>query len=295
MTETQLRAIADRFQTTYGIKVQMLRMESNALPSRVLTEQRGGRNAIDVVSDGGFQIDLLKRQGIFAVDRPPENKALLGGASDPDGFWSAVLINTETIAFNPARVKAAGIKPPRTWSDFAGPQWRGQFGLFTGSYEWYAAMRRAFGDKQSETMMRAYAANQPHMLGSKQVGISMIESGDLLAAPNLYGYDALNDKRKGAAIDFVNPDPTVIELYAAAVMKDAPHPNAARLMLRWWLSLATQEWQKAALGRLSPRKDVANDPELLNHNTHYLVSNPADGADYNDDVKAFNAIFDIPN
>lgn len=294
LTQAQLSAIAQRFETTYGIKVQVLRMESNALPSRILTEERSKPGSIDVVSDGGFQIDLLKRQGILAQYRPPENSALLPGTFDPQGFWSSVLVNTETIAFNPAKVKAAGLKSPVTWQDLARPQWHGQFGLFVGSYEWYAAMKRAFGAKGADDLMRAYAANKPHMLGSKAVGIRMIEAGDILAAPNMYGYEALNARRRGANVDFVNPAPTVIELYPVAVTNHAPHPNAARLVVRWWLSHDTQQWQKDELGRLSARKDIKNDPELLSPKARYIVSNPADSVDYNDDVKAFDAIFEIP-
>jgi iron(III) transport system substrate-binding protein len=294
LTEVQLRAIAQRFESAYGIKVNVLRMESTALPARVLTEERSGRHEIDVVSDGGFQMEALGRQGLLAVFRPPENADLIVGAVDPDGYWSSTVINTETIAYNPVRLRALGIKPPRTWEDLAGPEWRGRFGLFAGSYEWYAAMKRYYGQERADRLMRAYAANQPHMLGSKQSGISLIEAGDLLAAPNLYGYDALNEKRKGEPIDFSNPTPTFIELYGVAVVKTAPHPNAARLMERWWLSRDTQRWQRATLGRISPRKDVANDPELLNAKVHYAVSNPADAVDYDGDVKTFNEIFNIP-
>jgi iron(III) transport system substrate-binding protein len=259
-----------------------------------LTEERSKPGSIDVVGDGGFQIDLLKRQGILAQYRPPENSALLAGAFDPDGYWSSVLVNTETIAFNPVKLKAGGLKSPVSWQDLALPQWRGQLGLFVGSYEWYAAMKRAFGAKGANDLMRAYAANKPQMLGSKAVGMRMIEAGDILAAPNMYGYEALNAKRRGANVDFVNPAPTIVELYPVAVTSHAPHPNAARLMVRWWLSRETQQWQKDELGRLSSRKDVQNDPELWNAKVRYVVSNPVDSSNYNDDVKAFNAIFAIP-
>jgi len=295
LNQVQLSAVAQRFESTYGIKVQVLRLESTALPSRVMTEERSGRAGIDVVSDGGIQMDLLKRQGFFTQYRPPENAALLPGTFDSEGYWSSVIINTETIAFNPVRLKIAGIKPPRTWDDLAGKEWRGQFGLFVGSYEWYQALRRYYGQDRADGLMRAYAANKPHLLSSKQIGIQFIEAGDILAAPNMYGYDGLLEKRKGAPIDFVNPTPTFIELYPVAIMKDAPHPSAARLMVRWWLSLPTQEWQKEALGRLSPRKDAKNDPELLNGKVRYVVNNPTDSIYYNDDARAFNAIFDIPS
>jgi ABC-type Fe3+ transport system substrate-binding protein len=122
----------------------------------------------------------------------------------------------------------------------------------------------------------------------------LIEAGDIVGAPNLYGYDILADQRKGLPIRLVNPTPTVIEPYAVAVMTTAPHPNAARLLLRWWLSRDTQQWQKDELHRISPRKDVQNDRALLDPSVRYMVSNPAGSLDYGETVKAFNAILGIP-
>lgn len=294
LTAVQLRAIAQRFETAYGVTVQVLRIESTSIPSRILTEERAGRDDADVVSDSGFEIDLLKRQGVLAQYRPPEDRDLLAGTFDPSGYWSSTLINTETIVYNPVQVQAAGLRPPRSWDDLAQKAWRGHLGLFAGSYQWYGALRRAYGASRADDLMAKIAANQPRMFGSKQVGMGLIESGEILAAPNLYGYDALNEKRKGQPIDFVNPAPTIIEPYVAAILKQAPHPNAARLFVRWWLSHGTQQWQREELGRVSARRDVTNDPSLMNARVKYEVSNPAESPHYGEFVKAFNRIFDIP-
>lgn len=294
ITAAQLTAVAARFQSTYGIATTTLRIESDKLPGRVLTELQSGSRDVDVVGDSVFQMDLLRRDGAFATFRPPEDRDLIAGAYDPAGSWSATIVNTEAIAYNPVRLRAAGIRAPQTWDDLAAKEWHGYFGLFTGSYEWFAAMKRFFGKDRGELLLRAYAANQPRLLTSKQLGISLIEAGDILGAPNLYGYDILADQRKGLPIQLVNPTPTVIEPYAVAVMKAAPHPNAARLLLRWWLTRDTQQWQKDELHRISPRKDVQNDPVLLDPKVRYMVSNPADSLDYGDVVKTFNAILGIP-
>lgn len=294
MQLAQFKAVAGRFQETYGIPVDVLRLESTDLPARVTTEVRSGHAAIDVVSNSGFQMDLLKRQGFLAQFRPPEDAAMLPGTYDPEGYWSSALINTETIAYNPARLQAAGLKPPRSWEDLANPQWRGHLGLFVGSYEWYAALKKAYGQAKADALMRAIAANQPRMLGSKQLGITMIEAGDIWVAPNEYGYNALFEQRKGLPIDFVNPVPTVIEPYIVSVMKNAPHPNAARLMIRWWLSRETQQWAKDELGRISARKDVRNDPRLMGPDVKFLVSDPSGSPYYAEFVKAFNEFFSIP-
>jgi ABC-type Fe3+ transport system substrate-binding protein len=45
-------------------------------------------------------------------------------------------------------------------------------------------------------------------------------------------------------------------LVSAAIFKDAPHPNAAKLFLDWYLAPA----QQSRNGAFSPRSDVAPPP-----------------------------------
>jgi iron(III) transport system substrate-binding protein len=290
----QLNAVNARFEAAYGIKVQPLYIESDRLPVRIITEERGGRNEIDVAADPGFPLDQLRREGMLAVYKPPEVRDLLAGTYDPSGYYASTWLNTEAIAYNPERVRAAGLKPPTSWQDLTGKGWRGQIGLFATAYEWYAAMERFYGKERGDALMRGYAANQPRMLAGHTLGVSQTETGEVLAAASVYGYDVIAEKDKGRTVDLVNPTPTVIELYAVAVMKTAPHPNAARLFERWFLSRDTQQWVQNNLHRISPRKDVRNDVRLLNPKVQYVISNPSDSATYGDDIKAFKAIFNIP-
>jgi iron(III) transport system substrate-binding protein len=295
MTAPQMQALAQRFQARYGITVQTLRMESNALPARMLTEARAGTSKADVVDEPGFQIDQLKRQNLLDAYRAPEAAALTAGTYDPAGFWSSMFLNTETIAYNPERLKAANLTPPRTWQDLARPEWRGKFALFNGSYEWYAALLKALGRDQGTALMRAYAANDPKMITTHQLAENMVEAGEYVAALNTYGYDIARDMAHHQKVVLVNPDPTIVESHAIALVAHAPHPNAARLFERWLLSRETQEWVAATdgLGRISPRKDVKSNPVIWNAHTHYLISDPSESVHYADDEREFNAIFHV--
>lgn len=79
-----------------------------------------------------------------------------------------------------------------------------------------------------------------------------------------------------------------------AILKTAPHPNAARLFERWFLSRDTQGWVRSELHRISARKDVTNDPRLLDRRVRYVISNPDDSPNAAALVKAFKAIFNLP-
>jgi iron(III) transport system substrate-binding protein len=293
ISQPQIAAVAKKFEDEFGIKVQTLRGDNAPIVGRIVTELRAGRPNVDVIDLSGLHTDDLVRQGVLAVYRAPENADLLAGTVDPHGYWSTVFLNTETIAYNPGRVKALGLKPPADWNDLAGARWHGQFGMYIGSVEWFLAMRKFFGAERGTALARAYAANAPRMIPSHSLSVDLTAAGELAAAANAYGYDALESKQKGQPVDFVNPDPTVIELHCISIAAQAPHPNAARLLERWWLSRPTQLWVRDGLHRISARKDVQNDPRLLDPKARYVIVDPADSANAGDAVRTFNAIFSI--
>jgi iron(III) transport system substrate-binding protein len=295
MATQQMHDLVQQFQAKYGIPVETLRMESNALPGRLLTEARAQTYKADVVDEPGFQIDQLKRQNLLEQYRPPELGELTAGTCDRDGYWAAMFLNTETLAYNPDRLKGTKLTAPKTWQDLTRPEWRGQFALFNGSYEWYAAMLKAFGRDRGQALMRAYAANQPRMINSHQLAEDMLGNGEYAASLNTYGYDIARDQAKGRPVRLVNPNPTVVEVHAIAIVSHAPHPNAARLFERWLLSHETQQWvaSNAGLGRISPRKDVKNNPAIWNSQLHYLISDPGESTHYADYAREFNEIFHV--
>jgi iron(III) transport system substrate-binding protein len=151
-----------------------------------------------------------------------------------------------------------------------------------------------YGRERAERLARAYSANQPRLLSSHSLVVTETASGEIAGAANVYGYDVLAAQASGQPIALVNPNPTVIELFCASIAQAAPHPNAARLFVRWWLSRPTQLWFRDELKRLSARKDVQNDSRLLNANVRYVFSNPADSANAADLVRTFNTIFNVP-
>jgi iron(III) transport system substrate-binding protein len=274
MEPKQLEATMARFESQYGFKIQFLRLESDKLPPRVIVEDRGGLHNVDAVACPDLQLNELKRAGLLAQLRASENRDLLAGTYDPEGYYSAVYLDMESIAYNPVRLKAAGLKPPKTWDDFAAKEWRGQFSLYATGFEWYAALKRFYGKAHTDALVRALAANQPRLVTGHTLAISLAITGEVLATVNTFSYSALLSKDAGAPIELVNPTPTVIEPFAVAVMKTAPHPNAARLLARWLLSRDTQEWIVSTLHRAAARKDVKNDPRMLNSGVRYIVSDP---------------------
>jgi iron(III) transport system substrate-binding protein len=131
----QLNALARRFHEQTGIVAQTLRLESDQLPARVLLEQRGGHSEVDAVLTPTLQIAELRSAGLLAPGASAAPGTFVPGTFDPEGYWTSVLINTDTIVYNPAKLRAANLPVPTSWDDFTRPAWRGRFALYSGSYE----------------------------------------------------------------------------------------------------------------------------------------------------------------
>lgn len=296
MTAEDVAKLVNRFDADYpGVKLQALRLESDQVPAKLTIEQRSAHYDVDVEISPGFQTDQLKRAGFLVPLRIPEDRDYRPGYVDPDGYWRVGFMNTDAIAYNTAKVKALGLTPPKSWQDLTKPEWRGRFALFNGSYEWYDSMHRAMGSAAADQLMRGLAANQPAMVGSHQIAVTMTAAGEYPASLNVYAYNAVRLKRGGQPIEVVNADPTIGETLCAAVMKNAPHPDAAKLFVRWLMSRETQAWmvQADAIGRVSGRKDVQSDDAIWNPKLRIVVTNPSDSINYADDVRAFNTTFGI--
>jgi iron(III) transport system substrate-binding protein len=293
MSSQDTDALAQRFMARYPIALHVLRVESSQLPAKLAIAARGGQAEADVEIAPGFQTDQLKRNGFLEPYAVPEARDFTAGTVDPGAFWSAAYLNTDTIVVNTDRLKAAGLKLPASWADLARPEWRGKVAIFNGSYEWYATMRKALGAAYADRLMQALAANAPVMVATHQLALTMTAAGEYAAAMNVYGYDVARLQKLGQPIALVNAPPTIGEINAVAIVKSAPHPNAARLFERWLLSRDTQAFVVASLGRISGRKDVRSDPAIWNPKMRIVITNPADSVGYADDVKAFETVFGI--
>jgi iron(III) transport system substrate-binding protein len=293
MSTQDTTSLVQRFMARYPIQVRVLRVESSQLPAKIAIAAKAGQPDADVEIAPGFQTDALERNGLLDPYPVPEDRDFTAGTFDPNGYWSAAYLNTDTIAYNPDRLKAMGVKPPTSWADLARPEWRGKVALFNGSYEWFATMRKALGAAYADRLMAALAANAPVMVATHQLALNMTAAGEYAAAMNVYGYDVDRLAKLGQPVALVNAAPTVGEINAVAIVKSAPHPDAARFFVRWLLSRDTQRFVVGSLGRISARKDVKSNETIWNKTMRIVITNPADSGDYADDVRRFNQTFGI--
>ncbi|HEY7665346.1 MAG TPA: extracellular solute-binding protein [Xanthobacteraceae bacterium] len=248
------RWIRDFEQRFPGVAVTLTGGLSNGLNRRIEQQLAAKRMETDLAIFQTIQdFGRWKKAGALLLFKPEGFEAIDPAYKDEDGAFTAVSVNTVVYAYNSARVPAAEV--PRSALDFLKPQFAGA--LITTDPTQDDAGLSAFNvivQKYGWDYMDRYMAQKPVFVTSGHAAVSnAIAAGEKLAT-----FDSTSTtprlKAQGKPIEpvFSQADPTPVFLVGAAIFKDAPHPNAAKLYLTWYLA----KEQQSRTGTFSPRADV---------------------------------------
>jgi iron(III) transport system substrate-binding protein len=279
-----------------GITVNALRLSADQIPTRIITEQRGGKYNADVVSGDAPQIAQLVQAGALQPFNSPDGAPLPSGLTLPSGYTGAVYVVTTVPAWNPAAVQKAGLQPPTSWQDLTQPQWKGKFSIDPGAVNWYDALIKEMGHAKALALIQALGKNNPKLATSHTQALTAVEAGEPLATATAYGYKAASEKKKNPGeIDFANPNPLPSSLTLIDVVKNAPHSAAAMLFVDWMVSQAGQQEVIDQTNHTSIRNDVKNSAKVWDPSkwqpawgTPILPS-----AEYNQEVQEMNQAFGV--
>jgi len=172
---------------------------------------------------------------------------------DEDGAFATVSVNAITYAINTQRVSADDV--PKSALDFLRPVFAGKL-ITTDPTDDDAALAvfNLVVQKYGWSYMDKYVAQKPAFVTTGHAAVSnAIAAGDKLASFDSTSttWRLMGDGKPIAAV-FSEADATPIFLVGAGIFKAAPHPNAARLYLTWFLA----KEQQSRSGAFSARSDV---------------------------------------
>ena len=123
--------------------------------------------------------------------------------------------------------------------------------------KWMAGMIQYYGEAKAMDLMRKLAAQEIQFRTGHTLLQTLVAAGEraVVVVAFANGVDRL--KKDSAPIEWVSAEPAIGLTFGLAVVKDAPHPNAARLFHDFLLSREGQE-VIAAAGYYVPRTDVAS-------------------------------------
>jgi ABC-type Fe3+ transport system substrate-binding protein len=248
-------ATVKEFSARYpGVTVKISGGYSNVLDKQIDAQLTGGKLEVDLAVFQTLQ-DFVRWKGEGRLlDFKPEGFDKIDPSfKDPAGAYVAVQINAHAYAYNPNLVKSAEV--PRTALDFLDARFKGKVvSAYPADddatlYDFYSIVR-----KYGWSYMDRYMANEPRFIQGHLGVVRSIASGESLVTFDTIASISMDQKNQGQpqAIAFSAADPLPIWPYTAAIFKAAPHPNAAKLFLSWYLSPE----QQSKTGSWSPRSDV---------------------------------------
>jgi ABC-type Fe3+ transport system substrate-binding protein len=195
-----------------------------------------------------------KREGALLAFRPQGSDTIDPAFKDEDGAFTTVSVNMVSYAYNTQLVAPADV--PRSALDFLKPLFQGKL-VTTDPSEDDASLLtfRGIVEKYGWDYMDKYMAQKPSFVTTGHANVS----NAIAAGVSLATFDSTSTtprlKRDGKPIEAVlsQADAIPVFLVAAAIFKDAPHPNGAKLFLDWYLA----KEQQSRTGTFSARADVS--------------------------------------
>jgi iron(III) transport system substrate-binding protein len=185
----------------------------------------------------------LKERGLLVPFQPSHAGDLPETFKAKDGTWYGFAGRARILIVNTKLVPEA--ERPRGIRDLLDPRWKGKIGiakpLFGTTATQAACLFAAWGDDKARQFFRDLKANDVQVLsGNKQVATS---AGSGQIAFGLTDTDdAMGELEAGSPVAIVYPDRKPDELgtlfipNTLAIIKGAPHPDAARALADYLLS-----------------------------------------------------------
>ena len=254
-----IASMVPRFKAETGYDLEFVKLASGDVINRVKAEAKNVQ--CDVIwSIGG---ELLEADSALLQPYTPKDWDKI----DPvfkvgtnwipyTGIMNVLIVNTKLVS---------DADTPKGWADLGNPKWKGKICSATpdksgSSYMQMNNVFLAFKDKGWDTyksilanfFISASSGSVPKYVndGEASIGITLED--------NAFRY-----VQGGGPVKIVYPVEGVIAAPdGIAIVKGAPHPDAAKIFVDWCLSKSTQDFLVSQMFRRPVRMDGANPPGL---------------------------------
>ena len=242
--DTAVRPLIAAFEQKYpGVEVKFARADSVPTALKILAEGRAGKPQADVF-DGTETAAPLIRAGLVDKYIPPNADAYPPQVKDPNGYWYAFMFYFLTPAINTKLIPKD--QAPKTAQDLLDPKWRGKIAWnmssSTGAMAFVSGIMMMMGEEKGTAYLEQLA--KQHIINVDVTARAMVDkvgAGEYPMALAIFNHHTVMAAAKGAPVDWLKLDPIVASLAMTGVVKNAPHPNAARLFVDFLLSEDTQK------------------------------------------------------
>jgi iron(III) transport system substrate-binding protein len=230
--------LGEQFTKQYGIQVEVLVGRASEIRERLRSEQAAGRAIADLLYSGATSMNLQMKEGAFVAHGPVVNAQDVAPPLEDNGTLLPINVGNFAMLVNTNMLKES--EAPKSWKELADPKWDGKLlsddprALGAGEV-WFEVTLRAFGRDFHEKV----AARKPVFSRIYAESQRRIARGEY---PIYLPFNVSETQGlKGLPVRVVIPTEGVPYIVlTTALVKDAPHPNAAKLFMSYLLSRDSQ-------------------------------------------------------
>lgn len=265
------KAFKDTFEKRFGIEMELIGAPGPRNARRAASEYEAGVSYFDVLHGGSGTLEPLMDKNMLV---PLMDNVVLADSKDPSKWWGGHLWedNVENNKYiysyvadfatppwyNASKVKADEI---RSYDDLLDPKWKGKIGFFE-------PRRPSAGQGLWAFLMKTKGKDYLRKLAAQDLFITRDgkQLADALAKGKLYFGLGVSRRFVDPYIKAGLPIKMLDSIKegmggsngfgTVGVLKNAPHPNAAKVYVTWLLSQEGQDLYGRALTQGSRRLDV---------------------------------------
>jgi len=232
------KTVFKAFEAKYGITIELLEARASEVRERVRVEQSAGRFLGDIHHNGSTTTWLMTRDGNLQPRGEVPNVKNIVAPFAADDLKIPAEVISYCLMVNKAMVKPAD--EPKSWKDILDSKWSGKilsddYRALGGGAVFFVVMQNTFGKEFHDKL----AAQKPVFSRDIQNSERRVARGEFpLYIPfSLQDYNTL----KGLPVKPVVPaEGRPYVRFDLTMLKNAPHPNAARVFMNHYLEVESQ-------------------------------------------------------
>jgi len=274
-TETQqYRQVNDKLESILGIKVQLLSGASSTLAAKEIASRRSGKPVADIWLGGPSSIvntfvpaDAVQRlQPLLALPEVKDPKLWIGDDLPWASDWTLAYgasADSGLIVYNPKLVKPDEFK---SYWDLLNPKWKGKIAMRDPREDGVQSHRTFYYVKLGkEFFIKLMDEMKPTIATDPRTAVDWVARGKFLIC--ILGCQRPAEKAEAQGLPVKAGLPQILkEGYPVGmggngltVMKNPPHPAAAKYFINWFLSREGQIFYQKLTGNFSLRNDIPRD------------------------------------
>jgi len=248
MEDHALLAVKE-FEKATGVKTQMVRMSGGEIFSRIKAEKENPSASV-WYGGGALTFMAAENEGLLEHYISPNAANILPQLKDPNGAWTGIYVGYLGIEGNKKWLDDNGYELPKTFDDLLKPEFTGNIvvahpGSSSTAYNLLATVLQIKGEDAGFEYMQKFNGQVRQYTKSGSAPGRMCGMGE---APIAIGFihDAIKYQEEGYKdLIFTAPEGgTGYEIGAAAIIKDGPDQEAAKMFIDWCLTKEAQELGK---------------------------------------------------